>query len=201
MVAVGVVAVLEIGHEGIDDDEGDIEPGDDLIEEGNVGGNGEGDAMLAAIGEGEEAGNLAGIAAGGLDAGADGVAGVVFGGEDEDGPGFAGLSTREGLATGDAGGELAEKGALAEAGITIEEGDLAGSEAARGEPLDRFGGDAAEGVDVGDGIAPGLAGWRVCLVWGGWSMVRVPPWRAGDEEILEQVFVSGEGILPDVRPG
>ena len=123
----------EKGDEGVEDDEGGIGLLDDGVEDGEVAGEGEGAAGLGAIGDGDEDDDTLGIAAGGIDAGADGVVDVVFGGEEEDaawGSRFR-VAAGEGVAAGDAGGELAEEGALAEAGVAIEDGDLAGGDAAR----------------------------------------------------------------------
>ena len=79
LVAVGVVAAVEVGHEGIDDDQGGLGAEDDRFEDGDIAGDDEGAAELAAIGDGEEGDDAAGVAAGGVDAGADGVVQVVFG--------------------------------------------------------------------------------------------------------------------------
>ena len=151
LIAVGVVAAVEEGHQGIDDDEGGVGADDDGLEERDIAGEGEGPAELAAVGDGEEGDDAAGVAAGGVDAGADGVVEVVFGGEEEDAAGAAGLAAGEGLAAGDAGGELAEEGALAEAGIAVEDGDLAGGEAAGREPAHGLGVDLTQADDVAEG--------------------------------------------------
>ena len=68
------------------------------------------------------------------------------------------LAAREGLAAGDAGGELAEEGALAETGIAVEDGDLAGGDATRPEPAQWLGGDVAEADGVAEGLAIGSDG-------------------------------------------
>jgi len=57
------------------------------------------------------------------------------------------ITAGEGVTPGDAGGDLAEKGALAETRITIEESDLAGREPTRGEPVQWLEGDLAQGDD------------------------------------------------------
>ena len=85
--------------------------------------------------------------------GADGVVGVVLGGHEADWPGRRGITAGEGIAARDAGGELAEKGALAEARITIEESDLAGREPTRGEPVQWLGGDLTQGDDGWERLA------------------------------------------------
>ena len=103
--------------------------------------------MRGVIGQSGKGDDAAGVTSGGVDAGADGVVGVVLGGHEDDGPGRRGITAGEGIATRDAGGELAEKGALTEARITIEERDLAGREPARGKPAQWLGGDLAQGDD------------------------------------------------------
>ena len=49
---------------------------------------------------------------------------------------------------GDAGSDLTEKGALAEPGVAVEDGELAGGDATRPEPAQGFGGDIAEAEGV-----------------------------------------------------
>ncbi len=156
LIDAGADAGGEKGDEGVEDDEGGIDASDDGVEDGEVAGEGEGAAGLGAIGDGDEEDDALGIAAGGVDAGADGVVDVVFGGEEEDaarGSRFR-VVAGEGIAAGDAGGELAEEGALAEAGIAIEDGDLAGGDAVRPEPAQGLGGDVAEA----DGVTERLRG-------------------------------------------
>ncbi len=145
------------GDEGVEDDEGGIGLLDDGVEDGEVAGEGEGAAGLGAIGDGDEDDDALGIAAGGIDAGADGVEDVVLGGEEEDaarGSRFR-VAAGEGIAAGDAGGELAEEGALAETGVTIEDGDLASGDAAGPEPAQGFGGDIAEAGRVTERLSVG----------------------------------------------
>src|SRR5829696_10445542 len=84
------------------------------------------------IGQSGEGDDAAGVTSGGVDAGADGVVGVVLGGHEDDVPARRCITAGEGVTPGDAGGDLAEKGALAETRITIEESDLAGREPTRG---------------------------------------------------------------------
>ena len=73
---------------------------------------------------------------------------VVLGGENENGTGRTRLPSGKRLAAGNARGELAEEGALAEAGITVEDSDLAGGETAGREPLHRLGVDLTKADDV-----------------------------------------------------
>src|SRR5687768_16502818 len=126
----------EKGDEGVDDDEGGIEALHDGLEDGQVMGQGEGAAGVGAIGDGNEGDDALRITTGGIDAGADGVEDVVLGGEEKDAARCpcSRVVTGERIAAGDAGGQLAQQRALAEPGIAVEEGDLAGGDAARPEP-------------------------------------------------------------------
>src|SRR5215218_3640516 len=72
------------GDEGIEDDQGGVDPGDEGVEDREVAGEGEGAAGVGAIGDGDKVDDALGIATGGIDAGADGVEDIVFGGEEED---------------------------------------------------------------------------------------------------------------------
>jgi hypothetical protein len=99
------------------------------------------------VGQGSKGDDAPGVATGGVDAWADRVVRIVFGGHENDEPGLSSLTTGKGLAARDAGGHFAEEGALAEARITVEEGDLAGREPARREPAHRLGSDLAQGND------------------------------------------------------
>jgi hypothetical protein len=152
LIDAGADSGGEKGDEGVEDDEGGIDAGDDGVEDGEVAGEGEGAAGVGAIRDGDEEDDVVGIAAGGVDARADGVMDVVFGGEEEDAARDSRLQVvaGEGIAAGDAGGELAEEGALAEPGIAIEDGDLAGGDAVFPEPAERLGGDVAEADGVGE---------------------------------------------------
>jgi hypothetical protein len=127
LVAVGADPGREVSDQRVEDDEGGIEAGDDGIEDGQVAREGKGAASLGAIGDSDEGGDAPRITTGGVDAGADGVEDVVLGREEEDAAGCTrfGCVTREGLAAGNAGGELAEQGALTETGVAVEDGDLA----------------------------------------------------------------------------
>ena len=101
-------------------------------------GRAKGRAGLGAIGDGDEEDDALRIAAGDIDAGADGVVDVILGGEEEDaarGSWFR-VAAGEGIAAGDAGGELAEEGALAETGIAVKDRDLAGGNAVPPEPAE-----------------------------------------------------------------
>lgn len=155
LIALGIDSGGEIGDEGVEDDERRIETGDHGIEEGEVAREGEGTPGLGAIGNSNKSNDALRIAPGGVDAGADGVEGIVLGGEEED----AAWSTwsfvvaGEGLAAGEAGGQLAEQRALAQPGIAVEEGDRAGGDAARPEPAYGLGGDLAEADGVPEGCA------------------------------------------------
>jgi hypothetical protein len=144
----------EEGDEGVEDDEGGIDPGDEGVEDGEVAGEGEGAAGLGAIGDGDKEDDALGIAAGGVDAGADGVVDIVFGREEEDAAGGSRFRVvaGEGIAAGDAGSELAEEGALAEPGVAVEDGDLAGGDAVPPEPAQGLGGDVAEADSVGSAL-------------------------------------------------
>jgi hypothetical protein len=146
---------MQIGHQRIDDDQGHLEVANDLLQDGDVARDGEGSPERAAVGDGEERDDALGIAAGGVDAGADGVVQIVLGGENHHAARCARRAAGEGLAAGEASGELAEQGGFAEAGIAVEDGDLAGGEAAGGEPVDGVGGDPAQAHDVAEGFAPG----------------------------------------------
>ena len=138
LIDAGADAGGEEGDEGVEDNEGGIDAGDEGVEDGEIAGEGEGAAGLGAIGDGDEEDDALGIAAGGIDAGADGVVDVVLGGEEEDAAGGSRFRviTGEGIAAGDAGGELAEEGALAETGIAVKDGDLAGGNAVPPEPAE-----------------------------------------------------------------
>jgi hypothetical protein len=52
LVGVGVVAAVEVGHEGIDDDQGGVGAEDDGFKDGDVAGDDEGAAERAAVGDG-----------------------------------------------------------------------------------------------------------------------------------------------------
>ena len=106
------------------------------------------------IGQGREGNNPPGVATSGIDARADSVVGVVLGGHEDHGPGRSRFTAGEGVATGDAGGELAEECALAEAWIAIEDGDLAGREPARGEPAQWLRNELAQRDDWRERFAP-----------------------------------------------
>ena len=139
-------------------------------------GDGEGAPEWAAVGDGQERDDAPGVATGGVDAGADGVVEVVLGGEDDDVAGSAGRPAGEGVAAGDASGELAEEGALAEAGIAVEDGDLAGGEPAGREPLHGLGVDLTQADDVAEWVTPGPIGISFIIIeirLG--SAHRVPP--------------------------
>ena len=110
-----------------------------------IGDGAERSRRCAMIGQGGEGDDAPGVAAGGVDAGADGVVEVVLGGHEDDKPRRSRFTAGEGIAAGDASRELAEERALAEAGIAIEDGDLAGREPARGEPAQLFGSDLTQG--------------------------------------------------------
>src|SRR5215216_5127695 len=93
------------------------------------------------VGQGSEGDDAPGIAACGVDAWADGVVEVVLGGHDGHKPRWSRFTAGEGIAAGDASRELAEEGALAEAGIAIEDGDLACRKPTGREPMQSFGRD------------------------------------------------------------
>jgi hypothetical protein len=136
LIAVGVVGPVEVGDERIDDQEGSLDVADEALEEGDVAGDDEGTTGLSAIGEGEQGHDASRIAPGGIDAGADGVDEIILGGEEDHGSGWGGLAAGERLSAGDAGGKLTEEGRFAEAGIAVEDSELAGGKAAGREPLD-----------------------------------------------------------------
>jgi hypothetical protein len=100
--------------------------------------------MIRQGGEGDDA---PGVATSGVCAGTDGVVGVVFGGHEDNRPWRSRFTAWEGITAGNAGGKLAEQRALAEAGIAVEDGDLTGREAARGEPAHWLGSDLTQGDD------------------------------------------------------
>jgi hypothetical protein len=136
--ALGTDAGREVVDELVEDDQGGIDALDEGVEDGEIAGQGEGTTGLGAIGDGNEGDDALRITTGGVDAGADGVVGVVLGREEEDAARLGRcckcVVAGEGLAAGEAGGQLAEQRALAEAGVAIEEGDLAGGDAPRPEP-------------------------------------------------------------------
>jgi hypothetical protein len=72
---------------------------------------------------------------------------IVFSGHENDEPRLSSLTTGKGVAARDTGGHLAEEGALAEARITVLDGDLAGREPARRKPAHRLGSNLAQGND------------------------------------------------------
>ena len=159
LLGVGAVSGKE-GEEGIDDEKRGVGAGDEIDEKIDVVWQGEGfgnGVPRDVISESEHA---AGISARGVDAGADGVVDVVLGGHDDDEARRTWLAAGEGLAAGDAGGEVAEEGGLAEAGIAVEEGDLAGGEAAGGEPADGLGGNIVQADEVVLAVAPAVLGRR-----------------------------------------
>jgi hypothetical protein len=159
LIDAGADAGGEEGDEGVEDDEGGIDARNESVEDAEIAGEGEGAAGVGAIGDGDEEDDALGIAAGGIDAGADGVVDVVFGGEEEDTA--RGSRCRvckckaagEGIAARDVGGKLAEESALAETGIAIEDGDLAGGDATGPEPVQGLRSDIAEA----DGVTERLA--------------------------------------------
>jgi hypothetical protein len=155
--ALGTDPSGEIVDELVEDDQRRIDTLDEGVEDREVAGQGKGATGVRAIGDGDEGDDALGIATGGVDAGTDGVVGVVLSGEKEDaaGRGRCGVVTGEGIAARDAGGELAEQRALAETGIAVEEGDLAGGDTARPEPAQRLGGDIAEANRVPERLATG----------------------------------------------
>jgi hypothetical protein len=183
--AVGADACGKIVDELIEDDQRRIDIRDDGLQEGEIAGEGEGATGLGAIGDGEEGDDALGFATGGLDAGTDGVVGIVLGGEEEDAAGstWSRLVTGEGLAAGEAGGQLAEQRALAEAGIAVEESDLAGGDAPRPEPAEWLGSHVAEADGVPEGEAA-LTPWPPLPSEpgeGGWSLTPYPGPRAQGE--------------------
>ncbi len=106
------------------------------------------------IRKGSEGDDAAGVFTGGVDAGKDGVVGVVLGGHEDDGPGRSRCTAGEGIAAGDAGGELTEERALAETRIAIENGELAGREPAWRKPAQWLGSDLTQGDDGRERFAP-----------------------------------------------
>ena len=92
LIAIGVVAALQVGHEGIEDDEGGVGAHDEGFQEQDVAGDDEGPPEWAAVGDGQERDDARGVAAGGVDAGPNGVVEIVFGGEDDDVARSAGLA-------------------------------------------------------------------------------------------------------------
>jgi hypothetical protein len=108
----------------------------------------------------QERDDATGIAAGSIDARTDGIDQIVCGREDDDVAGSSRLSTWKRLAAGDAGGELAEEGRFAEAGIAVEDGELAGSKATRREPLDGVGLDLMQ-AETGPEVTPDAVAHRV----------------------------------------
>jgi hypothetical protein len=153
LIGGGIEAWGEKGGEGIDDDEGGFDLDDDLGQDGSVVGDDEEGVVGVLAGDGGEGDDARRVAAGGIEARAYGVGDIVLSRDEEDGAGGVGLATRERLAAGDASGEFAEEGGLADAGVAVEEGDFAGGEAAGGEPLHRRGGYRLQADEVGERIA------------------------------------------------
>jgi hypothetical protein len=85
--------------------------------------------------------------------GADGVGEVVLGGHEDDKTRRGRFAAGEGIAAGDASRELAEEGALAEAGIAIEDGDLARREPTGREPVQSFRRDLTQCDEGSQGFA------------------------------------------------
>ena len=118
----------KIGNQRIEDDEGGVGVQDQRLEQQEIGGEGEGATGSCAVWNSEERDDALGITTGGIDARADGVEQIVFGGAEKDIAWRTELATGERIAAGDASGELTEEGALAEPGIAVEDGELAGRE-------------------------------------------------------------------------
>ena len=113
-------------------------------EQQEIGGEGEGATDCRPVWNSKERDDALGITTGGIDARADGVEQIVFGGAEKDIAWRTELATGERIAAGDASSELTEEGALAETGIAVEDGELAGRHIARPEPAQWFRRDLAE---------------------------------------------------------
>ena len=135
LITIGIVATLQVGHEGIDDDEGGVGADDEGFQEQDMAGDGEGPPEWGAARDGQERDDASRVTASAIDARANRIVEIVLGGEDDDVARSGGLPAGQSLTAGDAGGELAQESALAEAGIAVEDGDLAGGETAGREPL------------------------------------------------------------------
>jgi hypothetical protein len=158
LVTIGIVAALQVGHEGIDDHHGGIGFYDDALQNQDMAGDGERPPEWAAVRDGQERDDASRVTASGVDARADRIVEIVLGGENDDVTRSARRPAGQSLTTGNAGGELAEEGALAEAGIAIEDSDLAGGEAAGREPLHGLRVDLPQADDVAQWVAPGPIG-------------------------------------------
>ena len=154
LIGIRVVTAREKGDQGVDDQERGLGAGDDFLEDIDMIGDGSKRPGRVVIGQGREGDNAPGVAASGVDAGTDGVVGVVLGGHEDDRPRRSRFTAGEGIAAGDASGELAEEGALAETRIAVEDGDLAGREPARGEPAHWLGSDLTERDDGRERFTP-----------------------------------------------
>ena len=156
LIAGGVPGAEEV-DEGVEDDEGGIKAGHDGLEDGQIAGEGEGAAGSVPSGTATKATMRPGRhrrrrCGGGWCR--RGRPQRRRGGHRAGQP-VRRRHAREGIATGDAGGELAEEGALAEAGIAIEDGDLAGGDATWPEPAQGLRGDVAEADGVPEQLAAG----------------------------------------------
>src|SRR3954470_7730656 len=158
LVTIGIVAALQVGHEGIDDHHGGIGFHDDALQNQDMAGDGERPPEWAAVGDGQERDDAGRVTASGVDARANRIVEIVLGGENDDVTRSARRPAGQGLTTGNAGGKFAQEGALAEARITIEDGDLAGGESAGREPLHGLGVDLTQADDVAEWVTPGPTG-------------------------------------------
>jgi hypothetical protein len=149
----GAEARREESGEGVDDDEGGVDMADDVFEDGGVVRDDEEGVVGFLAGDGGGGDHAGRIAAGGVEARANGVDQIVFGGDQENGAGSVGLAIGEGLTAAHASGELAEESGLADARVAVKERDLAGGEAAKGEPVNGLGGHGLQADEVGKGIA------------------------------------------------
>ena len=125
-----------IGDQRIDDDQGGVEAPHDGLEDGQITGEGEGAAGPVPSGMATKATMRCGSPPAASMRGRM-VSRRSSSAEKRRTPRGAlgsALVAGEGIAAGDAGGELAEQGALAETGIAVEDGDLAGGDATRPEP-------------------------------------------------------------------
>ena len=154
LIGILVVTAGEKGDQRVDDQERGLGAGDDFLEDIDMIGDGSKRPGRVVIGQGRERDNAAGVATSGVDAGTDGVVGVVLGGHEDDRPRRSRFTAGERIAAGDASGELAEEGALAETRIAVEDGDLAGREPTGGEPAYWLGSDLTERDDGRERFTP-----------------------------------------------
>src|SRR6266702_2590727 len=137
------------GVQGVEDNQGGVGAGDGFFQEAQVPGQGEGtildgDFVAVDLCDGGEQEHTGGVAASGQEAGFDGVAAMVLTRDEDNGPLGAGGATGQGMAAGDAGGDMQSEQGGAGAGFAFEQGEGAQREVVLPEPGDGFGDDIRE---------------------------------------------------------